>query len=115
MIQTAKEDVAETVARMREFYRPREAELVLTPVACNRLIEQVVNLTRARWSDQPQQRGGVIQLRAELAENLPDIMGSEVEIRDALTNLIFNAVDAMPEGGTLTVRSRVIANGAHVG
>jgi len=54
-------------------------------------------------------------LQTELAANLPDIMGSEVEIRDALTNLIFNAVDAMPEGGTLSVRSRVVANGAHAG
>jgi signal transduction histidine kinase/ActR/RegA family two-component response regulator len=111
-IQTAIEDVAETVARMREFYRPREAELVLSRVACNRLIDQVVNLTRARWSDQPQGRGVLIQLQTELAEDLPDIMGSEVEIRDALTNLIFNAVDAMPEGGTLTVRSRAVVAGA---
>jgi signal transduction histidine kinase/CheY-like chemotaxis protein len=107
-IQTAIEDVAETVARMREFYRPREVELVLARVPCNRLIEQVVNLTRARWSDQPQQRGIVIQLKTELEENLPDFMGSEVEIRDALTNLIFNAVDAMPEGGTLTLRTRQV-------
>jgi signal transduction histidine kinase/ActR/RegA family two-component response regulator len=105
-IQTAIEDVAETVARMREFYRPRDAELVLSQVACNRLVDQVVNLTRARWSDQPQQRGVVIQLKTQLASDLPNIMGSEVEIRDALTNLIFNAVDAMPEGGTLTVRTR---------
>jgi signal transduction histidine kinase/ActR/RegA family two-component response regulator len=111
-IQTAIEDVSETVARMREFYRPREAELVLSQVACNRLIEQVVNLTRARWSDQPQQRGVVIGLRTELAADLPNIMGSEVEIRDALTNLIFNAVDAMPEGGTLTLRTRVVASGS---
>lgn len=110
-IQTAIEDVAETVARMREFYRPREAELVLSRVRCNHLIEQVVNLTRARWSDLPQQRGLVIQLRTELDPDLPDIMGSEVEIRDALTNLIFNAVDAMPEGGTLTLRTRVVGNG----
>jgi signal transduction histidine kinase/ActR/RegA family two-component response regulator len=115
-IQTAIEDVAETVARMREFYRPREAELVLSPVTCNRLIDQVVNLTRARWSDLPQQRGIVIRLHTELADDLPDIMGSEVEIRDALTNLIFNAVDAMPEGGTLTVRTRVVCGdaGRHV-
>jgi signal transduction histidine kinase/ActR/RegA family two-component response regulator len=105
-IQTAIEDVAETVARMREFYRPRDAELVLSQVTCNRLVDQVVNLTRARWSDQPQQRGVVIQLKTELESDLPNIMGSEVEIRDALTNLIFNAVDAMPEGGTLTVRTR---------
>jgi signal transduction histidine kinase/ActR/RegA family two-component response regulator len=111
-IQTAIEDVAETVARMREFYRPREAELVLSRVACNRLVEQVVNLTRARWSDQTQQRGVVIQLQTELAESLPDIMGSEVEIRDALTNLIFNAVDAMPDGGILTLRSRAAVAGA---
>jgi CheY-like chemotaxis protein len=80
-------------------------------VACNRLIEQVLNLTRARWSDQPQQRGVVIQLCSELAEDLPDIMGSEVEIRDALTNLIFNAVDAMPDGGTLTLRTRAVVSG----
>ena len=110
-IQTAIEDVAETVSRMREFYRPREAELVLARVRCNHLIEQVINLTHARWSDLPQQRGVVIQLQTELAPDLPDIMGSEVEIRDALTNLIFNAVDAMPEGGTLTLRTRVLASG----
>src|SRR5256885_2264886 len=54
-IQTAIEDVAETVSRMREFYRPRETEMVLSRVACNRVLEQVINLTRARWSDLPQQ------------------------------------------------------------
>jgi signal transduction histidine kinase/ActR/RegA family two-component response regulator len=106
-IQTAVEDVAETVARMREFYRPRETELLLSPVACNRVVQQVIELTRARWSDLPQQRGVVIQLRTELAEELPDIMGSEVELREALINLIFNAADAMPEGGTLTLATRV--------
>ena len=108
----AIEDVAETVSRMREFYRPREAELVLSRVTCNPLIQQVVNLTRARWSDLPQRRGVAIQLHTELAADLPDIMGSEVELRDALTNLIFNAVDAMPEGGTLTLRTRLVTSGA---
>ncbi len=108
-IQTAIEDVAETVARMREFYRPRETDLVLSRVALNSAIEQVINLTHARWSDLPQQRGVVIQLCTELAEDLPQIMGSEVEMRDALTNLVFNAVDAMPEGGTLAVRTRVVS------
>ena len=46
----------------------------------------MISLTRARWSDLPQQRGIVIQLRTDLAVDLPEIMGSEVEIRDALTN-----------------------------
>jgi signal transduction histidine kinase/CheY-like chemotaxis protein/uncharacterized membrane protein affecting hemolysin expression len=106
-IQGAIEDVADTVARMREFYRPREPQLVLARVSLNRTIEHVVELTRARWSDLPQQRGIVIRLRTDLAPDLPEIMGAEGEIRDALTNLIFNAVDAMPQGGTLTLRTRI--------
>jgi signal transduction histidine kinase/ActR/RegA family two-component response regulator len=105
-IQRAIEDVARTVARMREFYREREAQLTLERVDINRAVRQVVELTRPRWSDLPQQRGVMVDLRTELSDTLPDVMGAEHEIRDALTNLIFNAVDAMPTGGTLSVRTR---------
>ncbi|EDY15980.1 multi-sensor hybrid histidine kinase [Chthoniobacter flavus Ellin428] len=111
-IQHAIEDVAETVARMREFYREREPQMTLTRVQINRLVEQVLNLTHARWSDIPQQRGKMIEMRTELAEKLPEFMGVESEIRDALTNLIINAADAMPEGGTLTLRTRKVNGSA---
>lgn len=111
-IQRAIEDVAQTVARMREFYRPRESQLPLTRVDLNDLAEQVIDLTSARWRNLPQQRGHVIELKTELAAGLPGVMGTESEIRDALTNLIFNAVDAMPEGGTLTVRTRGVPDPA---
>ena len=107
-IQRAIEDVSKTVARMREFSRPRESQVVLAPVDINQLVEQVIGLTRARWSDQPQLRGILIELESELSAELPPILGAEGEIRDALTNLIFNAVDAMPEGGTLTVRTKTL-------
>ncbi|MEH2688978.1 response regulator [Bradyrhizobium diazoefficiens] len=110
-IQRAVEDVAHTVARMREFYRQREPQLTLMPVHLNQLVQQVVDLTRARWSDMPQLRGTVIALRTELAEQLPAISGIESEIREALINLIFNAVDAVPGGGTLTLRTK-LAGGA---
>jgi signal transduction histidine kinase/ActR/RegA family two-component response regulator len=103
--QRALADVAHTVGRMREFYRAREPELVLAPVDLNRIIRQVVDLTRARWSDMPQQRGTVIDVRMELAPVLGPMAGIESEIREALTNLIFNAVDAMPDGGALTLRT----------
>ena len=114
-IQRAIEDVAETVARMREFYRQREPELSLSRVDLNPLIGQVIELTRARWSDVPLQQGIVFRLETELAPNLPVIMGSEAEIRDALTNLVFNAVDAMPEGGTLTLRTRCALSRSNMG
>src|SRR5690606_20466112 len=64
-------------------------------------------------------RGVVIQLRTELAPGLPDILASESDIRDALTNLVFNAVDAMPDGGTLTLRTSLTGSSvsaqAHAG
>ena len=106
-IQRAMDDVARTVARMREFYRQREPQLTLLPVDMNTLVPQVVDLTRARWSDMAQQRGIAIETCTELAPDLPAIMGADNEIREALINLIFNAVDAMPNGGPLTLRTRV--------
>jgi CheY-like chemotaxis protein/anti-sigma regulatory factor (Ser/Thr protein kinase) len=108
IILTAVEDVAQTVSRMREFYRPREPQLSLTRVDLNTLVQQVIDLTRSRWSDVPLQRGVSIDVQTELLGDLPTIVGSGGEIRDALTNLVFNAIDAMPEGGTLTLQTSVV-------
>ena len=105
-IQRAIDDVGQTVGRMREFYRPREQELHLADVELNPLVQQVIDLTRARWNDLAQQRGIMIELKATLDDSLVTIRGAENEIRDALTNLIFNAVDALPQGGVIEVRTR---------
>jgi PAS domain S-box-containing protein len=105
-IQRGIEDVAQTVARMREFYRARDVELSSAPIDVNRLVQDVVELTRARWSDMPQQRGVVIQMAMAPSIDDPIILGLESEIREALINLIFNAVDAMPDGGRITVVTR---------
>jgi signal transduction histidine kinase len=104
-IQRAVNDVAATVARMREFYRPRESLQTFAPVQLNELVRQVVGLTQVRWSDMALQRGIAIDLRTELASRLPPVMGIDHELREALINLVFNAVDAMPQGGTLIVRT----------
>jgi signal transduction histidine kinase len=106
-IQRAIDDVAQTVGRMREFYRPQDLKPRFANVDLNALVQQVIDLTRARWSDQPQRSGIIIELKAELASELPEILGADNEIRDAITNLIFNAVDASPKGGAIAVRSGV--------
>ncbi len=107
IIQRAVDDVAQTVARMGEFYRMREPQVALVPVDLNRLVRQVVDLTRARWSDMAQQRGVSIDVQLELASDLPPVAAVESQIRDALVNLVFNAVDAMPQGGPLVMRTKV--------
>src|SRR5581483_10339277 len=67
---------------------------------------QVIDMTRPRWRDIPQGRGIMVEMQTDLAADMPEVVGMESEVREALTNLILNAVDAMPDGGTLTVRTR---------
>lgn len=105
IVQRAVEDVTHTVGRMREFSRSRDFEFVPAVIQLSRLIGQVVTLTQVRWLNMPQERGVVIQVETSVAEELPPILGSDSEIRDALTNLVLNAADAMQEGGTLTLRA----------
>jgi PAS domain S-box-containing protein len=108
MIQRATDDVAQTVARLTEFYRQRQRQMTLSPIHINSLLQQVADLTRARWSDIPLRQGVVIEMRQEFEPTPPAIMGVDSEIREALINLIFNAVDAMPSGGVLTLRTRIV-------
>ncbi len=107
IVQNAIESVAHTVARMKEFYSQRDPQSTYAPVNVNQVIEQVIELTRTRWSTIPQESGLVVQVATDLAADLPDVIGRESDLRDAFTNLILNAVDAMPAGGQLTLRSQV--------
>jgi CheY-like chemotaxis protein len=95
---------------MRQFYRRREVE-EFVPVHINLAAQQAIELTRPRWRDVPQEQGITILLQTDFQEDLPAVMGNEGEIRQAVTNLILNAIDAMPEGGTLTLRTRDGGNG----
>ncbi len=99
-------DISATVARMSEYYRVDAAEPEKTRIDLNQLVEQVVELTRARWSDIPQRNGVVIAIDMVLFPDLPAVLGNASELRDAITNLIFNAVDALAQGGTITIETQ---------
>lgn len=106
-IRTAGEDIAHIVARLREFYRRRDEKENLQELNLNQLVEQVVDMTRPRWRDIPQSRGITVEMVTDLGRDLPDLVGIESEIREAVTNLVLNAVDAMPNGGKITLRTSV--------
>jgi PAS domain S-box-containing protein len=108
IIQRAIQGVAQTVARMKEFYSERDPQLAHVAVSLNQVVEQTIELTRARWVAMPQESGRVIEVKTDLAIDLPAMMGDESEIRDAITNLVLNAADAMPEGGQLTLRTSAL-------
>jgi CheY-like chemotaxis protein/anti-sigma regulatory factor (Ser/Thr protein kinase) len=109
-IRTAGEDIAHIVARLREFYRTREVNESLQQLNLNSLVEQVVDMTRPRWRDIPQSSGITIEVETVLAPDMPRLAGIESEIREAITNLVLNAVDAMPHGGRITIRTQALRN-----
>jgi signal transduction histidine kinase len=114
IVQQAIAAVVQTVARLREFCRPRENQAPRDIVDLTELVQQSVELTRARWQTMTLGKGISIRTELNLAEGLPTITGSASEIRDAIVNLIFNAVDAMPGGGTITLQTRALGNGASI-
>jgi signal transduction histidine kinase/ActR/RegA family two-component response regulator len=108
-ISQAAEDVAQIVARMREFYRRDLDPNQLGLVNVNKAIEEVVELTRPRWRDLAQRQGISIHIKFELEPSPPLLVCNASELREALTNVIFNAVDALPEGGVITLVTRSVA------
>jgi PAS domain S-box-containing protein len=104
VVRQAAMDAGEAVRRIQQFSRVREDrahEVVDLPA----LAGEVVEITRGKWKNESQRRGVKVEVAIE-AEKPRPVLGSRAEIREALTNLIFNSVDALPKGGTITIRCR---------
>jgi len=104
MIHSGARDAAKVVARLREFYRYRDEGEVFGPIVINDLVEGVVSFTQPRWRDQALAAGVNIEIRLELGQ-VPTIAGNEQELREALVSLMFNAIDAIPQRGIITLRT----------
>jgi signal transduction histidine kinase len=104
-INTAGRDASHVVSRLRDFYRPREKGEQFVAVDINKIIEEAVKLAAPKWKTQSISLGKTINIALEL-ERVPPVMGNEAELREVITNLVFNAVDALPKGGVITLRTR---------
>lgn len=98
-------DNAKLVNRLREFYRPRATREPRQAVNLNEVIEQTILLTAPKWQSQASGEGTTIHIEKELGD-IPLIFGVPDELREVLTNLILNAIDAMPRGGCMSFRTR---------
>ena len=85
------------VERLRQFHRTREDE-PFHAVDLNRVVEQSISLTQPKWKDDAEARGVTIQIKTDPQE-IPRVSGNEAELREVLTNLILNAVNAMTTPG----------------
>ncbi len=102
MTNAAAQEAVSIVNRLREFYRHRKESDVYQAIDVNETVTQAVVLTQPKWKDQMMASGATVVMETDL-KDVPPIRGSESELRESLINLLFNAVDAMPEGGTVSV------------
>ncbi|MBN1648935.1 MAG: response regulator [Spirochaetales bacterium] len=108
-IQSAVRDIEETVRRLRAFYK-REKKEVFENVDIGQIIETAIEMTRPRWKDIPNRKGIDIELKTEIMPRVERVSANPSEMREAIINLIFNAVDAMPGGGSITIGARPYEN-----
>lgn len=103
VIERAAKDGSETVRRLQGFAR-MEHDSPMTEVRLDMLARDAIDITRPRWRDVAQSRGVTIEIVRDLRPVTP-IAGRPAELREVLTNLVINAVDAMPKGGSITLKS----------
>jgi signal transduction histidine kinase/HAMP domain-containing protein len=103
VIERAAKDGAETVRRLQGFAR-MEHDSPMTEVRLDMLARDAIDITRPRWRDVAQSRGASIEVVRQLQAVTP-LAGRPAELREVLTNLIINAVDALPKGGKIMVNT----------
>src|SRR5256886_135993 len=103
VIRQAAMDGGQTVRRIQQYTRVRE-ELQHEVLHLPSVAAEVIEITKGKWKNEAQRRGVKIEIRIESKDPAP-ILGTRAEIREALTNLIFNAVDALPMEGSIVIRA----------
>ena len=104
IIERASSDGAETVRRIQEFSRKRSDDKEFAKIDINQLIENSLEFTAVRWKDEVESKNIKINIEKEFS-SLPSTLGSAAELREVFTNIINNAVDAMPQGGTIHIKT----------
>ena len=99
VIEKAATGGAETVRRIQKFarLRPEEAFVALD---LDQVVRDSLAITRPRWEEKKLSAGLPLKLELDLG-SVPPVMGRPAELNEVITNLILNAIDAMPHGGAL--------------
>jgi signal transduction histidine kinase/ActR/RegA family two-component response regulator len=96
---------AETVKRVQDFTRIRK-DHPTHAIDVNAVIRNAVEMTRPKWKQEAEARGVTVEVEQILGD-LPRTVGNASELTQVVSNLLFNAVEAMPQGGRVTLASRV--------
>jgi len=103
-IGIATRDATRMISRYRDLRYGRTPSQPFALLRIDQLVEQAISLTRPMWQEEARATGRTIRIETELAD-LPPILGDATELREVLTNLIHNAIDAIDRAGIITIRA----------
>jgi PAS domain S-box-containing protein len=104
MIEKVAKDSAYKIRRLNEFTRSRVREEELFDLDINAIVRDAVAMTRPKWNDEAESKGIQINVVTSL-EEIPPLAGDVSELREVILSMILNAVEAMPEGGRIEIRT----------
>ncbi len=103
IVQKVASEATDTIRKLQEFAKAEPDKLFMN-LDVNKIIKQVIEITKPKWKDEAEAKGIKIELLPDLKE-AGEVLGDPSELREVLTNLIFNSIDAMPEGGKIFLES----------
>ena len=104
IIEQAAKDGAHTINKIQEFTRSKTDESRFIPVDINEVLEGVFEFLKTKIKDEADAKGIHNEVRM-VKHPLPSVMGNPAELREVFLNLLLNSMDAMPRGGTITLRT----------
>lgn len=104
-VRLAALDGGATVRRLQEYTRVRADRQAFSRLALAEVVAATLTLTEPRWRHEAQRRGVHVAVASDVPADLV-VQGNAAELREALTNLLFNALDAMPQGGRIEITGR---------
>lgn len=105
-IVNASLEAVDTITRLSDFQRPAELSGARASISVNSIVDKAIGFTRPSWAAEARGRGTPVEVVSDLG-NVEPVTGSAADLCELFSQLILNAVDAMPQGGTITIRSRM--------
>lgn len=105
IIEQAAKNGAGTVKKIQKFSRPKTDEALFALLDVNELLEDVVQLMKAKIKDEAEEKGTPIKVRM-IKDEVCRVMGNSDELQEVLLNMVLNSIEAMPKGGTITFKTR---------
>jgi PAS domain S-box-containing protein len=103
VIEEAARDGARTIKKIQEFSRPRAKGSLSVLIHMNELLRDTIELSRTRIKDESEEKGISIEVRIEERGDCW-VLGDPEELREVFLNILFNSIDALPQGGIITIK-----------